>query len=236
MLTWRSVLAWWAVTDRLELFGAFEFFRIDQLITPISVNAIGIGHTRLGASFRFVESDRVGLAVHSKVVLPTAVPLYQNTRPLAVDLGVAGQFAVHDRVQLHADLGMIHSVGLGKGPGQPRIGATVNFGAEFRPAWRFSVVTDLHASFGYTEPLDVFAGALGLRFSDGKRFGVDAHRYHWHHADITRTVYKGTAPDEIHRLYEAVAAIFIAQAIGHPLGVGDQALIFVTATLAAIPE
>jgi len=35
-------------------------------------------------------------------------------------------------------------------------------------------------------------------------------------------------------LYEAVAAIFIAQAIGHPLGVGDQALIFVTATLAAI--
>jgi len=80
---------------------------------------------------------------------------------------------VHDRVQLHADLGMIHSVGLGKGPGQPRIGATVNFGAEFRPAWRFSVVTDLHASFGYTEPLDVFAGALGLRFSDGKRFGFD---------------------------------------------------------------
>ncbi|MCK4303302.1 MAG: dicarboxylate/amino acid:cation symporter [Candidatus Eisenbacteria sp.] len=35
-------------------------------------------------------------------------------------------------------------------------------------------------------------------------------------------------------LYEAVAAIFIAQATGHPLGFGDQALIFVTATLAAI--
>jgi solute carrier family 1 (neuronal/epithelial high affinity glutamate transporter), member 1 len=35
-------------------------------------------------------------------------------------------------------------------------------------------------------------------------------------------------------LYEAVAAIFIAQATGHPLGVGEQAIIFVTATLAAI--
>jgi Na+/H+-dicarboxylate symporter len=35
-------------------------------------------------------------------------------------------------------------------------------------------------------------------------------------------------------LYEAVAAIFIAQAIGHPLGPADQAVIFITATLAAI--
>ena len=35
-------------------------------------------------------------------------------------------------------------------------------------------------------------------------------------------------------LYEAVAAIFIAQATGHPLGFGAQAIIFVTATLAAI--
>ena len=35
-------------------------------------------------------------------------------------------------------------------------------------------------------------------------------------------------------LYEAVAAIFIAQAAGYPLGFGEQAIIFVTATLAAI--
>jgi len=35
-------------------------------------------------------------------------------------------------------------------------------------------------------------------------------------------------------LYESVAAMFIAQAYGIPLGLGDQALIFVTATLAAV--
>jgi Na+/H+-dicarboxylate symporter len=35
-------------------------------------------------------------------------------------------------------------------------------------------------------------------------------------------------------LYEAVAAIFIAQATGHVLTLGDQAIIFLTATLAAI--
>ncbi len=35
-------------------------------------------------------------------------------------------------------------------------------------------------------------------------------------------------------LYEAVAAIFIAQAIGYPLSIGAQAVIFLTATLASI--
>jgi Na+/H+-dicarboxylate symporter len=35
-------------------------------------------------------------------------------------------------------------------------------------------------------------------------------------------------------LYEAVAAMFVAQAVGHPLGASDQIVIFLTATLAAI--
>ena len=35
-------------------------------------------------------------------------------------------------------------------------------------------------------------------------------------------------------LYESIAAIFIAQMVGIPLGLGDQVLIFLTATLAAI--
>jgi Na+/H+-dicarboxylate symporter len=35
-------------------------------------------------------------------------------------------------------------------------------------------------------------------------------------------------------LYESVAAIFIAQATGHALGIGQQAIIFITATLAAV--
>lgn len=163
----------WAATDRLELFGRFEFFRFDQLITPLTATSIGIGHTNLGASFRFLNSDRAALAVHGQVVLPTAVPLYEHTRPLAMDVGLAAQLAAHKRVQVHADVGLIHSVGLGNGPSQPRIGGTATVGAEFRPAWRFAIVTDLHASFGYTAPLDVFAAALGLRFADGKRFGFD---------------------------------------------------------------
>ena len=122
---------------------------------------------------RFVDRERVALGVHGKVVLPTAVPLYENNRPLGVDLGLTGQFLAHQRIQVHADLGLVHSVGLGNGPTQPRIGATITAGAEFRPAWRFTIVTDLHAGFGYTAPLDVLAAALALRASDGKRFGFE---------------------------------------------------------------
>lgn len=163
----------WSITDDLEVFGRFEFFRFDQLITPLTATSIGIGHTNLGVSGRILHRERVALSVHGQVVLPTAVPLYSGTHPLAFDFGLSGQFQPHPRVGVHADLGLIHSVGLGGGPAQPRVGATVTAGAEFWPARRFAIVTDVHASFGYTAPVDVVASALALRFTDGKRFGFD---------------------------------------------------------------
>lgn len=162
-----------AVTDRLELFGRFEFFRFDYLITPLSASALGIGHTNLGANVRLLHQDRVALSLHAQVVLPTAVPLYSGMHPLAMDFGLAGQFRLHSKVAMHADLGLIHSVGLGAGPAQPKVGGTATVGAEFRVASRVAVVTDLHASFGYTAPVDILATALALRLSDGKRFGFD---------------------------------------------------------------
>ena len=163
----------WAINDALEVYARFEFFRFDQLITPLTATSIGIGHTNVGVSGRFLNRDKVALAVHGQLVLPTAVPLYSGVHPLGMDLALAGQFKVHRKIQLHADVGVIHSVGIGGGPALPRIGATITGGAEFRPVHRFAIVTDLHASFGYTAPLDMLAAALALRFADGKRFGFD---------------------------------------------------------------
>ena len=68
---------------------------------------------------------------------------------------------------------IFYSVGLGKGPSQPRTGGTLTAGAELRPAGGFAVALDLHAGYGYTAPLDVLAGAVALRASDGKRFGFE---------------------------------------------------------------
>ncbi|MCP4867412.1 MAG: hypothetical protein GY898_01675 [Proteobacteria bacterium] len=161
----------WAWGPRGELFGSWEAFRYDSLITPLSSSAIGIGHLTVGAGYRFVDVKRVSLGVNGKVVLPTAVPLYRNVAPFGIDLGLAARFMAHKRVHFHGQAGLLHSFAVGKGPGQPRVGAVVTAGAELAPAPQFAVAIDLHAGFGHTAPVDVFAAALALRFSDNKRFG-----------------------------------------------------------------
>ena len=163
----------WAWGPRGELFGSFEVFRFDNLITPLSSTSIGIGHTNIGAAFRFFDSDRVSIGVNGKVVLPTAVPLYKNVWPLGIDAGVTAQFEAHETVHFHVQASGLTSFGLGKGPSQPRGGVAVTAGTELRPAPGFALVVDLFSSFGYTAPLDVFAAALAIRMSDLKRFGFE---------------------------------------------------------------
>ncbi len=163
----------WAWGPRGELFGSLEVLRYDSLITPLSSSSLGLGHTTVGAAYRFADSDRVALGLNGKLVLPTAVPLYRNTWPVGIDFGVSGQFEVHRRVQFHAQVGLLHSFGIGKGPTQPRLGASLTAGTELRPAPKFAVAIDLLGRFGYTAPLDVFGAALALRFSDGRRFGFE---------------------------------------------------------------
>ena len=163
----------WAWGPRGELFGSFEVLRYDSLIAPLASSSLGIGHTTVGAAYRFLDRPAVSLGVNGKLVLPTAAPLYRNAWPIGIDAGLAAQFRVHPKVQFHAQAAAVHSFALGKGPGQPRIGAAVTAGTELRPDPTFAVVIDLYGSFGYTAPLDVFAAALALRFSDGKRFGFN---------------------------------------------------------------
>ena len=163
----------WAFLDRGELFGSFEAFRYDMLITPLSSSSAGIGQTTLGASYRFFDNPTAALGVNGKFVLPTATPLYTGARPLGFDVGLAAQLQAHRRVHFHLQAGLLTSVGLGKGPARPRIGAAVTAGGELRPHDTFAVGVDLYGSFGYTAPVDVFAAALALRFSDAKRFGFE---------------------------------------------------------------
>ena len=163
----------WAFAERGELFGSFEAFRYDSLITPLSSSAAGIGHATVGASYRFFGNDRAALGINGKFVLPTATPLYQHTWPLGFDAGLAAQLEAHRLVHFHLQAGLLTSVGMGKGPAQPRIGAALTAGAELRPHDTFAVAIDLHSSFGYTAPVDVFAAALAIRFSDARRFGFE---------------------------------------------------------------
>ena len=162
-----------AVTERFELFGAMEFLRYESIITPIPASAVGLGHTIMGAAVQLLVRPKWGLGLNGKTVLPTAAGIYHNAWPVGFDLGLAGQFVLSPKVHLHGQASVLGSAAISRGASQPMFGGTVTFGTELRPGKAFALVVDLHGNFGYRAPLDVLAVALGLRFSDGKRFGFE---------------------------------------------------------------
>ncbi len=162
-----------ALGKRGEIFASFEFVRYDLVFSALTADSLGVGHLALGGSGRFLVGKNFTLAATGQVVLPTATPLYHHTRPLGFDVGVSGQFRLHRIVQLHAQASFLSSFGIGVGPTQPRAGASITVGPEVRAHPTVALGLDLHAMFGYAGPLDVFALAPAIRFSDGKRFGFE---------------------------------------------------------------
>jgi hypothetical protein len=163
----------WAWGPRGELFGSFEFFRYDMLITPLPASVAGLGHLNVGAAYRLLDTDKVALGINGKVVLPTAYPLYQHAWPIGFDAGLAAMFEAHSTVHFHVQAGLLTSAAAGKGAAQPKIGAMITAGAELKPVDTFAIAVDLVGGFGYTAPVDLFGAALALRFSDARRFGFE---------------------------------------------------------------
>jgi hypothetical protein len=163
----------WAPTRRTEVFGGLELVRYDTVISSLTASRLGFGHTYLGVAHRGLLSERTSLGVQGKLVLPTAVGLYRDAWPVALDLGLAGQFAAHPKLHIHGHLGLVASVAASRGAPDLRAGAVFTAGAEYLPIRRLAVVADLHGLFGYTAVVDVFAGALALRVSNLRRFGFE---------------------------------------------------------------
>lgn len=161
----------YAVSERFEVFGSFEFLRYESVITPIAASAIGLGVSNVGAAGQLLVRDKWGLGLNGKIVLPTAAGIYQNAWPVGLDLGLAAQFKASNKVLFHVQLGGLTSFAISKGAANPRIGGVLTAGTELRPGKAFALAIDLHGNFGYRAPLDTLAAALALRFSDGKRFG-----------------------------------------------------------------
>jgi hypothetical protein len=164
----------WMITDRFEVFAELELLRIELLITPLASNSINIGHASMGVSYGFLRTRPLALAAHSRLVLPTAAGLYRNAFPFALDVGVAGQLEINRHLALHGDTNFLFQAMAGKGAAAPRAGMSLVVGAEFIPVPEIAVVLDLKTRLGWGgEPLDMLAGAIGLRFSDCKRFGFE---------------------------------------------------------------
>jgi len=161
----------YAINDSVEVFGAWEFVRYEYLITPLSAAQVGMGFTNVGASWQFLKTTGAAAGVNGKVVLPTAVGILKNAAPMGFDLGVSGQFAPHPNIHLHANVQGLFSFAAGTGPADPRGGAAIGLGGEFRIATPFAISVDLQSQLGHDAPLDWLGAAFDLRWSDGKRFG-----------------------------------------------------------------
>jgi len=162
-----------ALGSRTELFIGVEAFRYETVIMSVSDSSMGFGHTRIGAQHMVPLGDTAALAVHGKVVLPTASSTYVNAWPFAGDVGIATLWAPHEMVDVHANLSVMGSVAATKADPQPRGGLTTNLNLAFTPIPQISVAAEIATSTLYTDTLDYVAAGGALRFSDAKRFGME---------------------------------------------------------------
>lgn len=163
----------WAPTRRTEVYASIEAFRYDSVITPITATYMGFGHLGVGASQRLWDNDAFAIALHGRVVAPTAFGLYRHAFPFGLDVGFSGIWAATSTLRLHTDVAGLASAAVSPGPAFPRAGARVMIGGEWQPVKPFALVLDVTSGFGYTAALDHLAGSLGIRVGIGDRVGVD---------------------------------------------------------------
>lgn len=163
----------WAVSPRTELFIGIEAVRYETVIQSVAGSTLGFGHTRIGAQHAVPLGDRAAMAVHGKVVLPTSSAMYKTAWPFAADIGLATLWAPHDMFDVHANISVMGSVAATKAAPQPRGGVTTNLNLAFTPVAQFSIAAEVATSLLYTGPLDYVSAGGALRFSDGKRFGME---------------------------------------------------------------
>lgn len=160
------------LSEKTELYASIEAFRMDAIITAISVTGLGPGYTDVGGSWRFAEGPRHALALHGTFVLPTAFTIDKHSWPLAIDAGVDAVFAPKDTLLLHGSLVPNFGVALGGGPAFPTFGVNLDVGAEWRPFKRLGFVLDGISAFGRTDVLDYAGVGVGFRGGIGEHFGL----------------------------------------------------------------
>lgn len=160
------------LSDRAEVFGAFEAIRYDYVIGALSSSSLSPGFGAVGVSSRFAEGADWGLALNGAALLPTALGLYHHAAPVGADLGLAGAWRVHERVRLHGQVSALGTAAISAAPADPRFGANVDAGVEWRPGKAFSSALDLVGGFGNGQVVEGAGVAPAFRFAIGRRVGL----------------------------------------------------------------
>ena len=162
-----------ALDDRTEIFGQLELVRYDALISAFSDSALGPGHTTLGISRRVAEGESWGIATHGRLVLPTAVSLYRNAWPFALDAGATVEMRAGP-LRPHATVMGLFSMAASAGPKDPWLGLGWVAGSELRAGQTFGFLLDLSGTWGYgADGLDHISLDPGFRFGFSQVVGAE---------------------------------------------------------------
>ena len=163
----------YAADEHTELFVDAELLRYETVISSINADHLGLGHLSLGAMHVLAEDDAWTFGASTRLVLPTALGLYDNTWPLGLDALALLAWQAHPRLRLRAHAGALGTIGAGAGPHAPRGAALAGAGLAYRPVDWLAFVVDADASFARTAALDHLALAPALRFAIGTSLGIE---------------------------------------------------------------
>lgn len=159
-----------ALDDRTELFFRAEAVRMDSILGAIPASSTGPGLLAIGGT-RVLSAGST--AAHARLVLPTAVGVYQNGHPFGLDVGVGFNQRLAGRLYAHEDATLLGQVVFGGGTGALRGGISTLAGIEWRAGRAFGLVADVHAGFGFADAVDDVSVAPGFRVAGGKHFGAE---------------------------------------------------------------
>ena len=153
------------LSEDTELFALMEIYRYQTVISSISAESSGIGHTALGATHRLLTIEDFAWGLNSRIVLPTSTDLYSHAYPIGADLGTNAEYRILDWLAAHGQLSLLFSAAVSRAGAHPRFGAILTAGVSFQPFDSFAVVADTVTSFGYTDALDYFSASVALRLN-----------------------------------------------------------------------
>jgi hypothetical protein len=157
-----------------EVFAAIEAVQVRFVQSAVfKTTRLGLGDTSIGAAHRVVDLGGATVAATGRLTLPTAVGLYENAWPFAVDLGAAFAWRPASRLGIHGHVGFIGAAAMGRGDPAPRLGVQALAGVDFRVFEWLALVLDVGSQHGWAAAVDQVTVAPGLRAALGRRFGLE---------------------------------------------------------------